>query len=145
MKQTQHANLLSEAEQERLSILIEEASEVIQIACKILRHGYASKHPNGGPTNRENLTMEMGHLRFAMGFLEHYYDVLQERVNREAEAKASSVQKYLHHHGSDWRKRTDMRLTCPTCPDSILKKEGFGEHFRISCTNCGKELLSGFD
>ena len=39
---TAHFNGLSESEQERLSILIEECGEVVQAACKILRHGYES-------------------------------------------------------------------------------------------------------
>ena len=39
---TNHFNKLTEAEQERLVILAEECSEVIQIVCKILRHGYDS-------------------------------------------------------------------------------------------------------
>ena len=38
-------NQLTPAEEERLAMLMEECSEIIQIGCKILRHGYASYHP----------------------------------------------------------------------------------------------------
>ncbi len=41
-----HFNRLTPAEAERLAMLAEEAAEVIQIVGKILRHGYASYHPD---------------------------------------------------------------------------------------------------
>jgi len=41
----EHFNNLNPAELERLAILAEEAAEVVQIANKIIRHGYASYHP----------------------------------------------------------------------------------------------------
>jgi hypothetical protein len=41
----EHFNKLTPAQAERLAMLIEECGEVIQIAGKILRHGYQSYHP----------------------------------------------------------------------------------------------------
>jgi NTP pyrophosphatase (non-canonical NTP hydrolase) len=49
---------MTAAERERLTMLIEECGEVIQAATKCLRHGYESRHPDGGETNRQYLTRE---------------------------------------------------------------------------------------
>lgn len=49
---------LSPAQRERLAMLIEEAGEVIQIGCKILRHGYDSYHPNNPSVSNRNLLDE---------------------------------------------------------------------------------------
>jgi len=54
-----HFNGLTPAEAERLAMLAEECGEVIQAVGKILRHGYESKHPDTGVTNRDHLTKEM--------------------------------------------------------------------------------------
>jgi hypothetical protein len=60
---------MTEAERERLIMLIEECAEVIQAATKCLRHGYESRHPDGGETNLEYLERELADLhavRWAM-------------------------------------------------------------------------------
>lgn len=51
---------LTPAQAERLQMLAEEASEVIKVCMKILRHGYASHHP-GRPKvdNRHLLILEL--------------------------------------------------------------------------------------
>lgn len=49
MQSQTHFNGLSPAEAERLAILAEECSEVVQKVCKTLRNGYESTHPDGGP------------------------------------------------------------------------------------------------
>jgi len=76
---------LTPAETERLAILMEESAEVIHVCGKILRHGYESAHPDGGPTNLELLEKELGHVSAAMtnmsaaqdfdmsNVYEHYY------------------------------------------------------------------------
>jgi hypothetical protein len=53
-------NGLTKAQEERLHHLIEECSEVIKEACKILHHGYNSYNPNDlvPYPNRVNLEME---------------------------------------------------------------------------------------
>jgi hypothetical protein len=51
---------LSASEAERLEMLAEEAAEVVQVCMKILRHGYASYHPNSPEvTNRMLLEDEL--------------------------------------------------------------------------------------
>lgn len=65
-------NGLSDLERERLSYIIEECSEVIKAATKILRHGYLSRNPDlsNSPTNQEALQLEIGDLRYAVSLLE---------------------------------------------------------------------------
>jgi len=96
---TQHFNGLTEAEQERLAILIEECSEVTQIACKILLHGYESTDPVTGSeeSNRQALEREMGDLSHAFGRMETAGDIDRRVVTHRAAAKAERIKKYLHH------------------------------------------------
>ncbi len=54
-----NTNGLTPAQAERLAMLAEECGEVVQVIGKILRHGYDSRHPNGGPTNKELLAAEL--------------------------------------------------------------------------------------
>ncbi len=56
----EHFNQLSPSEAERLAMLAEGCGEVVQAIGKILRHGYESTHPDGGPTNRATLERECG-------------------------------------------------------------------------------------
>lgn len=49
---------LTNAERERLAMLAEEAGEIVQAVGKVLRHGYDSRHPDGGPDNRASLERE---------------------------------------------------------------------------------------
>lgn len=89
---------LSLAEQERLHYLIEECGEVIQAATKVLRHGYESCHPDGGPTNRDNLTKEIGQVFVAtrMMFLRGDYD--WDKSCQAQDDKYVELPKYLHHN-----------------------------------------------
>jgi hypothetical protein len=61
---------LTPAEAERLEMLAEEAAEVVQVAMKILRHGYASYHPDSpSVTNRmllEDELRDLAAVRLAM-------------------------------------------------------------------------------
>jgi NTP pyrophosphatase (non-canonical NTP hydrolase) len=56
-----HFNQLTPSEAERLAMLAEECAEVIQVIGKILRHGYASYHPDDphGPDNQRLLEKEL--------------------------------------------------------------------------------------
>jgi hypothetical protein len=57
---TDHFNKLTPAQAERLAMLIEECSEVIHTAGKILRHGYDNFHPERPHrTNRQLLGEEL--------------------------------------------------------------------------------------
>lgn len=95
---TDHYNELSEEESERLALLIEECAEVIQAATKVLRHGYASQWPvRSGPTNRESLSKELGHLRTATELMLNQGDVNGVQIADSALAKHETISRWLHH------------------------------------------------
>lgn len=96
---TDHFNELTEAEQERLAILIEECSEVIQIGCKVLRHGYYSTNPTvvNGETNREALARELGDLMHALQRMETSGDVSATTIVERRNSKPERIKPYLHH------------------------------------------------
>lgn len=89
---------LTDAERERLAILVEECAEVQQIAMKILRHGYESYHPKDGDRipNRELLTKELGDLRCAYKLLGSAKDVDMEDVIHFTRKKEKAIKQYLH-------------------------------------------------
>jgi hypothetical protein len=96
---TNHFSQLTEAEQERLAILVEECAEVQQIACKILRHGYKSRNPKipGGETNREALEREVGDLLHAADRMWRSRDIDRSTCEDRMHSKADHVTPYLHH------------------------------------------------
>lgn len=89
---------LTFAELERLACLAEEAAEVIQIVNKIIRHGYESTHPKGGPTNRELLTAELGDLVCIKGMMIDAGDISQTKIIKASNAKSARIGTYLHHN-----------------------------------------------
>lgn len=91
------SNKLSKAEAERLALLIEEASEVSQIACKILRHGYDSPHPHSGTENIALLEGEIGDLQTSIAIMLAAADVSGEGIMNGAARKLEGVQRWLHH------------------------------------------------
>lgn len=92
----EHYNGLTPAEAERLAILLEELGEVQQVIGKILRHGYESYPPNEGPTNRERLEQELGHVQFIINLM-CLKDVLKYHVNTSAKERSLSIIQWLHH------------------------------------------------
>jgi NTP pyrophosphatase (non-canonical NTP hydrolase) len=94
---SEHFNNLTPAEHERLSILFEEAGEVIQVVGKIMRHGFESCHPDGGPTNRELLEKELGDFKLAEIMMAHAGDVCKEEIGKACNQKNHRIGAYLHH------------------------------------------------
>lgn len=96
---TEHFNNLNESETERLSILLEECSEVIQICGKILRHGYESFNPfdKDKVTNRVLLAKELGDVLLALEMLKDSGDINENFPDNFKELKKLTIQKYLHH------------------------------------------------
>jgi NTP pyrophosphatase (non-canonical NTP hydrolase) len=90
-------NKLSNAEAERLALLSEELGEVQQVIGKILRHGYESIHPNGGPTNRKLLEAELGDVLNAIELMYLFNDFGENLVDQNASSKAKYVGQWLHH------------------------------------------------
>ena len=96
---SEHFNELTPAQAERLALLLEELGEAQQAIGKVLRHGYESSHPDGGPTNRESLQRECGDVRHAMIRLCEAGDLDKTAIHERADVKALSVEQYLHHQG----------------------------------------------
>lgn len=94
-------NKLNSAEAERLALLAEELGEAVQAIGKIMRHGYESRHPLGGPTNRLALEKELGDVRHAMIMLCNAGDLSKQHIHDMAEVKALNVVRYLHHQKED--------------------------------------------
>lgn len=93
-----HFNKLTPPELERLAVLSEECSEVIQVINKIIRHGYESYWPNPEDTNRKRLEQELGDLHLAMALLHSHNDVDMERVEAKSLEKIPKLAKWLHHN-----------------------------------------------
>lgn len=99
---TNHFSNLTEAEQERLAILIEECSEVIHVGCKILRHGYNSNNKGRmNETNRDALNREIGDLCHALDRMVAANDINDKAINVHIEAQSRHITQYLHHQGSN--------------------------------------------
>jgi hypothetical protein len=98
---SEHFNRLTPAEQERLVILAEECSEVIQAVSKILRHGYESRNPKGlnSETNRQGLERELGDLFHAFERLCSNGDIEYGAVEFRGKSKPAHIAPYLHHQG----------------------------------------------
>ena len=98
-----HFNQLTPAQAERLALLSEELGEAQQAIGKILRHGYESFDPTWSgdqrtnPTNRMNLTREVGDVTAAMAMLGDAGDISPVAVCEYAIEKAKKVGRYLHH------------------------------------------------
>jgi NTP pyrophosphatase (non-canonical NTP hydrolase) len=98
---TSHFSALTEAEQERLAILIEECGEVVQAACKVLRHGYDSDNNGKLPeTNRKALEREIGDLCHAVRRMQGAADVDALEIMDRALSKPERILPYLHHQGA---------------------------------------------
>lgn len=92
-------NRLTPRQNELLAMLSEEASEVIQIKEKIVRHGlesYHPQHPERGD-NRAMLAREIGDLLGVVDELIKQGIVDQSAINIYRESKMRRSAQYLHH------------------------------------------------
>lgn len=92
---------LDHAEAERLELLIEEASEVIKAATKILRHGYESYDPTQPAimrrTNRADLMEELGDLQAVISRMAKAGEIHLPTVMDRRDYKLERGGKYLRH------------------------------------------------
>lgn len=90
-------NGLTEAQEERLDLLIEECSEVIKAASKIKRFGYQSTNPYAPQdgTNLNQLQLEMGDLDAIYELLIANKDVDVEAINERHREKYPKLIGYL--------------------------------------------------
>jgi NTP pyrophosphatase (non-canonical NTP hydrolase) len=80
---------LAAAEFERLSILIEEMGEALQVAGKILRHGWEPTEAGVRYDNRADLQRELGDVRAAMIRLCDAGDLNKFEIHARADEKLS--------------------------------------------------------
>lgn len=94
-----HFNKLTPQEDEVLSMLAEEAAEIIQIIMKTKRHGFGSYHPdNPYDDNRALIAKEIGDL---LGVLDHALDhrmIDRDKVKNANDVKMLNAFHYMHHH-----------------------------------------------
>ena len=93
------SNELSDAQAERLAVLIEELGEALQAAGKILRHGYESYNPTveNGVSNRRALERELGDVYAAIQMMGTAEDVSEHGVGRRMIEKKQGIKPWLHH------------------------------------------------
>jgi hypothetical protein len=91
---------LSVSERERLTLLIEECSEVSHIACKILRHGYASCNPAdpNQESNIRSLHRELGDMMAVLRLMMLRLDISQNKIDGFRDLKLARISTYLHHN-----------------------------------------------
>jgi hypothetical protein len=96
-------NKLSPAEAERLSFLMEEMGEALQIIGKIFRHGYDNYHPDDPEKtcNRILLSKELGHVYCALQLLVIPQDISGFILEMSRADKRKSVKKWMHHQNYD--------------------------------------------
>ena len=89
---------LTRAESERVALLIEELSESIQVACKILRHGFDSFNPDddSGLDNRELLQKELGDVKYAIRLMSVNSDIDRDMIHVAYHQTADLKRRYLH-------------------------------------------------
>lgn len=90
-------NGLSNAEVERLAILMEELGEAQQAIGKILRHGFDTSYSDGNPTNREDLEKELGDVHNAQRMMIEAGDLNPAAIQLRAKAKEMTIGEFLHH------------------------------------------------
>src|ERR1039458_9603208 len=93
------SNDLTDAQAERLAILLEELGEAQQAIGKILRHGYHSWDPTilKVTTNRDDLAKELADVQYAINLLLGNDDIDQFTVAKRVAEKAGKIAPYLHH------------------------------------------------
>ena len=94
---------MTDAERERLVLLIEECGEVIQAATKVLRHGYDSHDPGGTISNKEQLEKEIEEVAAIALFMRHKMDIISSISLSDIAYKTILLRKdpYFYHNGVD--------------------------------------------
>lgn len=100
---------LTPSEVELLTMMAEEAAEVVQACTKALRHGLSSRHPDGGPTNAQDLTREL-HELFCLSAVAHFAAVLEPSRLEHAEETLARKLRYSHNQqpiSASWNRAVD--------------------------------------
>lgn len=95
-----HINGLTNAETERLALLAEECSEVIQMVGKTMRYGWESTHPDGGPDNRERLAQEIVDVLWVLDMMVN--DLPLDDIEERFMKKTKKSSKHLRYNLVDF-------------------------------------------
>lgn len=100
----------TKAQVEILTLLMEECGEVIQAAAKCLRHGEDGYNPFDahGPSNRDGLNKELGHVMLAFQLALEQGIVDEAAVERYARRKRDTIARWLHHSSPSPRGGADV-------------------------------------
>ena len=85
------------ARSERLTLLVEEAAEIVQAATKSIRFCLTSGHPTGGPANDSALERECGDLLSALRRLHDAGEVDLDRVCELGNQALSGKSAFMRH------------------------------------------------
>lgn len=88
---------LTDAQKERLYLLIEEASEVQKQACKILRFGYPDIHPHTGKDNLSILHEELGDLETVIDLMVGCGDIKHREIQKQYPIKYEKLKKFTRY------------------------------------------------
>lgn len=94
-----HCVALTEAQQERLVLLIEELSEVQKQACKILRFGYPDIHPHTKVDNLTILHEELGDLQAVIDLMIGSGDIKHSEISKQIPIKNEKLKKFTRFQG----------------------------------------------
>lgn len=92
-------NGLTAAEDERLTVLIEECSEVIKAACKVQRFGYNDIETGENANNLQRLENELGDMIAATDRMSSARDISIDNVMEYAKFKLVTGGQHMHHQG----------------------------------------------
>lgn len=95
-----HFNELTEAQAERLAVLLEEMGELQQAIGKIFRHGYNSCNPDveNHKGNRHDFSIECADVICAIQHCESENDLIHKVLNDRHSVRPEKIKKYLHHN-----------------------------------------------
>lgn len=88
---------VTDAERERLAILLEEMGEAQQVIGKILRHGWSPTHAGKTYDNRGDLQNELGDVQAAVARLCRSGDVSRSSIHSRTEQKLAAGGTILRH------------------------------------------------
>ncbi len=90
---------LTDAQKERLYLLIEECSEVQKQACKILRFGYFDLHPITNIDNTQIFEEEIGDLSACITLMINAGDVSRKMIDSQIPKKFKKFESFTRFQG----------------------------------------------
>lgn len=93
------ATIQTNAQAERMALLIEELGEALRVIGKIQRHGWDSHDPTGKEEglNSVLLTVELGHVLAAIALMMEAEDISIHLVEDHHRMKLGKLTKWLHN------------------------------------------------